>query len=109
MPYVQKKDYAYDAMWQPENGHQYLRSLSEQGTKPTIAAVKTADSKELKSLKSFIQMKERCISKRMYMQKKLDAIKEARWLVNYLIHFPTAEKTEVARRPFWPKGNLAPN
>ena len=70
MPYVQKKDYAHDAMWQPENGHQYLRSLSEQGTKLSIAVVKTMDSRELKSLESFIQMKERCILKRMYVQKK---------------------------------------
>ena len=61
MPYVQKKDYAHDAMWQPENGHQYLRSLLEQGTKPSIVVVKIVDSRELKSLESFIQMKERCI------------------------------------------------
>ena len=54
MPYVQKKDYAHNAMWQPENGHQYLQSLPEQGTKPGIAIVKTTDSRELKSLESFI-------------------------------------------------------
>ena len=94
---------------QPENGHQYLRSLAKQGTKPTIAAIKTTNSKELKSLESFVQMKERCISKRMYVQKNLDAIEEARWLANYLIHFPTIDKSEAACHPFWPKGNLAPN
>ena len=77
MPYVQKKDYAHDVVWQPENGHQYLQSLLEKGTKPGIAVVKTADPRELKSLESFIQMKERCISKRMYVQKNLDAIEEA--------------------------------
>ena len=54
-------------------------------------------------------MKERCISKRMYMQKELDAIEEAQWLANYLIHFPTIDKSEVARRLFWREGNLAPN
>ena len=109
MLYVQKKDYAHDAMWQPENGHQYLRSLPEQGTKPSIAVVKTADSRELKSLESFIQIKKRCISKRMYVQKNLDAIEEARWLANYLIQFPTADKSEAASRPFWPQGNLVSN
>ena len=77
MPYVQKKDYTHDAMWQTENGHQYLQSLPEQGTKPDIAVVKTADPRELKSLESFIQMKEICILKRMYVQKNLDVIKEA--------------------------------
>ena len=96
-------------MWQPENGHQYLRSLPEQGPKPSIAVVKTAESRELKSLESFIQMKERCISKRMYVQKNLDAIEEAWWLTNYLIHFPTANKSEATRRFFWPKGNIVPN
>ena len=109
MPYVQKKDYAHDAMWQPENGHQYLRSLLEQGTKPSIVIVKTADSRELKSLESFIQMKERCILKQMYVQKNLDAIEEAWWLANYLIHFPTTNKSEAARHLFWPDGNTVPN
>ena len=109
MPYVQKKDYAHDAMWQPENGHQYLQSLPEPSTKSRIALVKTADLRELKSLETFIQMKERCISKWMYVQKNLDAIEEAWWLANYLIHFPTADKSEVACRPFWPEGNLVPN
>ena len=109
MPYVQKKDYGHDAMWQPENGHQYLQSFPEQGTKLGIAIVKTTDVRELKSLESFIQMKGRCISKRMYVQKNLDAIEEARWLANYLIHFPTAYKSEAAHCPFWPKGNLLPN
>ena len=71
--------------------------------------MKTADSRELKSLESFIQMKERCISKRMYVQKNLDAIEEARWLANYLIHFPEADKSEIARCPFWPEGNLVSN
>ena len=69
-------------MWQPENGHQYLQSLPKEGTKPGIAVVKTTDPRELKSLESFIQMKERCISKRMYVQKNLDAIEEAQWLTN---------------------------
>ena len=109
MPYVQKKDYAHDAMWQLENGHQYLRSLSEQGTKPSIAVVKTADSRELKALESFIQMKERCILKRMYVQKNLDAIEEARWLANHLIHFLTTNKSKAARCPFWPDRNPIPN
>ena len=106
MSYVQKKDYAYDVVWQPENGHQYLQSLQESCTKPNIAVVKTVDPKELKSLESFIQMKERCILKRMYVKKNLDAIE---WLANYLIHFPTVDKSEAARRSFWPKGNLVPN
>ena len=57
MLYVQK-DYAHDAIWQPENGYQYLQSLLEQGTKPNIVVVKISDSRELKSLESFIQMKE---------------------------------------------------
>ena len=109
MRYVQKKDYAHDAMWQPENGHQYLRSLPKQGTKPSIAAVKTTDSRDLKSLESFIQMKERCILKRIYVQKNLDAIEEARWLANYFIQFPTADKSEAASRPFWPQRNVVPN
>ena len=61
MPYV------HDAMWQPESGHQHLRSLPEQGTKPSIAVVKTTDSRELNSLESFIQMKKKCISKWMYV------------------------------------------
>ena len=109
MPYVQKKDYAHDAMLQLENGHQYLQSLLEPGTKPGIAVVKTSNPRELKSLKSVIQMKDRCISKSMYVQKNLDAIEEARWLANYLIHFSTTYKSEEARRPFWPEGNLVPN
>ena len=96
-------------MWQPENGHQYLQSLPKEGTKSDIAVVKTADLRELKSLESFIQMKERCIWKRMYVQKNLDAIEEAQWLANCLIHFPTADKSEAARRSFWPEGNLVPN
>ena len=106
---MQKKDYAHDAVWEPENGHQYLQSLPEEGTKPNIAVVKTADLRELKSLESFIQMKERCILKRMYVQKNLDAIEEARWLAIYLIHFPEANKFEVAGCPFWPEGNLVSN
>ena len=106
---MQKKDYAHDAMWKPKNRHQYLQSLLEEGTKPGITIVKIADSRELKSLESFIQMKERCISKRMYVQKNLDAIEEARWLANYLIHFPVANKSEAARRSFWPEGNLVSN
>ena len=96
-------------MWQPENGHQYLQSLLKEGTKLGIAVVKTADPKELKSLESFIQMKERCISKQMYVQENLDAIEEAQWLANYFIHFPEADKFEAARRPFWPEGNLVSN
>ena len=43
------------------------------------------------------------------MQKKLDAIDEARWLTNYLIYFPTADKSKAARCPFWPEGNIVPN
>ena len=82
----------HDAMWQSENGHQYLRSLPKQGTKSNIAIVKTTNSRELKSLESFIQMKERCISKRMYVQKNLDAIEEARWFAKYLIHFPNLKQ-----------------
>ena len=97
--YVQK-DYAHDAVWQRENGHQYLQSLPEEGTKLGIGVVKTVDPIELKSLESFIQMKERCILKQMYVQKNLDAIEEARWLANYLIYFPKADKSEVARRLF---------
>ena len=80
-----------------------------EGTKPSTAVVKTADSRELKSLESFIQMKERCISKRMYVQKNLDVIEEARWLVNYLIHFPTAYKSKAVCHPFWLEGNVVPN
>ena len=83
--------------------------MPELGTKPGIAVVKTADTRELKSLESFIQMKERCILKRMYVQKNLDAIEEARWLANYFIHFPIADKFEAARCPFWLEGNLVPN
>ena len=109
MPYVQKKDYVHDAMWQPKNQHQYLQSLPKEVTKPDIAVVNITDLRELKSLGSFIQMKERCISKQMYVQKNLDAIEEARWLANHLIHFQTADKSEAARRSFWPEGNLVPN
>ena len=43
------------------------------------------------------------------MQKNMDAIEEARWLANYLIHFPIVDKSEAARRPFWPDGNVVPN
>ena len=83
--------------------------MPEQSIKPNIAAVKTADSRELKSLESFIQMKESFILKQMYVQKNLDANEEARWLANYLIQFPIANKSEVASRPFWPEGNFVPN
>ena len=42
-------------------------------------------------------------------EKNLDAIEEAQWLANHLIHFLTADKSEAAHRPFWPEGNLVPN
>ena len=45
----------------------------------------------------------------MYVQKNLDAIEEARWLANYLIHFPEADKSEAARCPFWLEGNVGSN
>ena len=99
----------HDTMWEHENEHQYLQSLPEKGTKPSIAVVKTTDCRKLKSLESFIQMKERCILKQIYVQKNLDAIEEVQWLANYLIHFPIAAKFEAACRPFWPEGNLVPN
>ena len=41
--------------------------------------------------------------------KNLNAIEEARWLVNYLIYFPTADKSEAAHCPFWLVRNLVPN
>ena len=83
--------------------------MPKEGTKLGIVVVKIADPRELKSLESFIQMKERCILKRMYVQKNLDAIEEARWLANHLIHFLTTNKSKAARRPFWPDGNPIPN
>ena len=36
MPYVQKKDYVHDTVWQPENGHQYLQSLPKEGTNQVL-------------------------------------------------------------------------
>lgn len=101
MPRVQHKHFSGDA-WGPVDGHMCLRSLPSTSQTPELAEVFAADDRELRALQEFIAYKERCVSRLQYVEKNLRAIDEAKWLMQYLIEFPTKDRREERSIPFWP-------
>ena len=66
--------------------------MPNRGQKPNFAYVHDANDQELKALEDFVIMKEKCIMKLMYVECNLCAIKETKWLIQYLKEFPRKDK-----------------
>lgn len=47
-------------------------------------------------------LKERHIARHMDVEKNLQAIEEATWLISYLKDFPRRDHSKAARASFWP-------
>ena len=77
-PFVQTKDYARDPIWEPMDGYQYLDEVPNCGQKPNFAYVHNANDQELKALKDFVIMKEKCVMKLMYVEHNLCAIEDTK-------------------------------
>ena len=75
---VQTKDYARDPIWEPVDGYQCLSEVPNLGQKPNFVQVHDANDQELKALKDFVLMKEKCIMKLMYVERNLRAIEDTK-------------------------------
>jgi hypothetical protein len=87
----------------PEHGYVCLDGIPLAREEVPLAPVLQADARELKVLEEFIMLKERHISRHMNVEKCLEAIEEAS-LISYLRMFPSKDKSNDLRAPFWPIG-----
>ena len=57
----------------------------------------------MQALDEFIALKERQISRLVYINENLDAILETGWLKDYILTFPNRDQSSAAILPFWPE------
>ena len=77
-PFVQTKDYAWDPLWEPTEGYQYLTQVPSPDQKPSFVEVYDANDQEMKALEEFIKMNERCIMNLMYVEHNLRTIEDTK-------------------------------